>query len=44
MIAQCPHCYSSNVTNLSFDSDDFICNDCGEDFESDNDFDDDEEE
>jgi hypothetical protein len=36
MIVQCPHCFSDNVTNLSFDSNDFICNDCGEDFKADN--------
>lgn len=36
MIVQCPHCFSDNVTNLSFDSNDFICNDCGEDFIADN--------
>jgi len=36
MIVQCPHCFSDNVTNLSFDSNDFICNDCGEDFQADN--------
>ncbi|MFY0715374.1 hypothetical protein J1D01_17100 [Seonamhaeicola sp. NFXS20] len=32
MIVQCPECYSDNVTNLSYDSNEFICNDCGEDF------------
>lgn len=36
MIVQCPHCFSDNVTNLSYDSNDFICNDCGEDFQADN--------
>lgn len=36
MIVQCPHCFSDNVANLSFDSSDFICNDCGEDFQADN--------
>ncbi len=36
MIVQCPSCYSDNVTNLSADSNDFICNDCGEDFQADN--------
>lgn len=36
MIVQCPHCFSDNVTNLSFDSNDFICNVCGEDFIADN--------
>ena len=36
MIVQCPSCYSENVTNLSADSNDFICNDCGEDFQADN--------
>lgn len=38
MIVQCPNpdCYSDNVTNLSYDSNEFICNDCGEDFEADN--------
>lgn len=36
MIVQCPECYSDNVTNLSYDSNDFICNDCGEDFLADN--------
>lgn len=36
MIIQCPQCFSDNVTNLSFDSNDFICNDCGEDFQADN--------
>jgi transposase-like protein len=35
-ITVCPHCNSEDVTNLSFDSDEFICNDCGEDFEADN--------
>lgn len=36
MIIQCPECYSDNVTNLSADSNDFICNDCGADFQADN--------
>ena len=36
MIVQCPFCFSDNVTNLSVDSNDFICNDCGETFEADN--------
>jgi len=36
MIVQCPSCNSENVTNLSYDSNDFICNDCGEDFQADN--------
>jgi hypothetical protein len=36
MIVQCPSCLSENVTNLSEDSNDFICNDCGEDFQADN--------
>ena len=36
MIVQCPSCFSENVTNLSADSNDFICNDCGEDFQADN--------
>ncbi len=36
MIVQCPSCLSENVTNLSADSNDFICNDCGEDFQADN--------
>ena len=36
MIVQCPHCFSDNVTNLSFDSNDFICKNCGEDFQADN--------
>ncbi len=36
MIVQCPSCFSGNVTNLSADSNDFICNDCGEDFQADN--------
>lgn len=36
MIVQCPSCFSENVTNLSVDSNDFICNDCGEDFQADN--------
>ncbi len=31
-----PDCLSENVTNLSFDSNEFICNDCGEDFIADN--------
>jgi hypothetical protein len=48
MIVQCPSCFSENVTNLSADSNDFICNDCGEDFQADNGIDieeeDDEEE
>jgi len=46
MIVQCPHCFSDNVTNLSYDSNDFICNDCGEDFQADNgvDLDEDEDE
>jgi transposase-like protein len=35
MIVQCPYCYSENVTNLSADGNDFICNDCGEDFQVD---------
>ena len=36
MITQCPECGSDNVSNLSLDSNDFICNDCGEDFYADN--------
>lgn len=36
MIVQCPSCFSENVTNLSADSNEFICNDCGEDFQADN--------
>ena len=36
MIVQCPSCFSKNVTNLGADSNDFICNDCGEDFQADN--------
>lgn len=46
MIIQCPECASDNVTNLSADSNDFICNDCGEDFQAENglDLEDDEEE
>jgi transcription initiation factor TFIIIB Brf1 subunit/transcription initiation factor TFIIB len=44
MIIQCPECYSDNVINLDADSNDFMCNDCGADFQADNDFDLDEEE
>lgn len=44
MIVQCPNCFSDNVTNLSYDSNDFICNDCGEDFQADNGVDLDEDE
>ncbi len=44
MIVQCPSCFSVNVTNLSADSNDFICNDCGEDFQADNDIDIEEDE
>lgn len=36
MIVQCPSCFSENVTNISSDSNDFVCNDCGEDFQADN--------
>lgn len=36
MIIQCPVCDSDNVTNLSADSNNFICDDCGEDFHADN--------
>jgi|GEM_PF-2237096 len=36
MIIQCPNCYSENVTNLSDDSNEFICNDCGSDFQANN--------
>lgn len=36
MTIQCPSCNSDDVTNLSFDSNDFICNDCGENFQADN--------
>ena len=39
MIALCPVCNSEDVTNLSDDSNDFICNDCGEDFKADNEID-----
>lgn len=47
-IITCPECGSDNVSNVSSDSNDFICEDCGNDFEADNgidvekDFDDDE--
>jgi hypothetical protein len=44
MIVQCPFCLSENVTNLSLDSNDFICNDCGEDFKADNGIDPDNDE
>ena len=33
MIIQCPECYSENVTRLSADSNEFICDDCGHNFE-----------
>ena len=36
MIVLCPYCSSENVTNPSVDSNDFICNDCCEDFKADN--------
>ena len=33
MIIKCPECGSENVTRLSADFDEFICDDCGHDFE-----------
>jgi transcription initiation factor TFIIIB Brf1 subunit/transcription initiation factor TFIIB len=37
-MSQCtnPDCLSNNVVNLSYDSDEWVCNDCGEDFIADN--------
>ena len=35
-IVQCPECHSDNVNNVSHDSNEFICVDCGEDFYADN--------
>jgi aspartate carbamoyltransferase regulatory subunit len=36
-IVQCPNlnCHSDNVYNVSHDSNEFICEDCGEDFYAD---------
>ncbi len=32
MIISCPHCSSENVSRPMADSNEFICQDCGEDF------------
>ena len=37
MIEKCPFCNSKNLVLLSRDTNYFICNNCGEDFEIDND-------
>ena len=34
-IVRCPDCLSENLTLLSDDAHDFICNRCGEDFRGD---------